>query len=29
MYIMLKTRSNIAYAVSLVNRYSVNSTQAH
>ena len=29
MYIMLKTRSNIAYAVSLVSRYSVNSTQAH
>ena len=29
MYIMLKTRSNIAYAVSLVSRYSVNPTQTH
>ena len=28
-YAMLKTRSNIAYAVSLVSRYSVNSTQTH
>ena len=29
MYIMLKTRPDIAYAVSLVSRYSVNSTQTH
>ena len=29
MYIMLKTRSDIAYAVSLVSRYSVNPTQTH
>ena len=29
MYIMLKTRPNIAYAVSLVSRYLVNPTQTH
>ena len=29
MYIMLKTRSDIAYAVSLVSRYSANSIQTH
>ena len=29
MYVMLKTRSDIAYAVSLVSRYLVNSTQTH
>ena len=29
MYIMLETRSDIVYAVSLVSRYSVNSTQTH
>ena len=29
MYVMLKTRFNIVYAVSLVSRYSVNSTQTH
>ena len=29
MYAMLETRPNIAYAVSLVSRYSVNPTQAH
>ena len=28
-YVMLKTRSDIVYAVSLVSRYSVNSTQTH
>ena len=29
MYVMLETRSDIVYAVSLVSRYSVNSTQTH
>ena len=29
MYIMLETRPNIAYAVSLISRYSVNPTQTH
>ena len=29
MYVMLKTRSNIAYAISLISRYSVNPTQTH
>ena len=29
MYVILETRSDIAYAVSLVSRYSVNSTQTH
>ena len=28
-YIMLKTRPNIVYAISLISRYSVNSTQTH
>ena len=29
MYVMLETRSDIAYAVSLVSRYSVNPIQTH
>ena len=29
MYVMLKTRFNIVYTVSLISRYSVNSTQTH
>ena len=29
MYIMLETRSNIVYAVSLISRYLINSIQTH